>query len=457
MKRKILSVILITVMLFSLFSMSACGDSKTPSGGETTPAADDTTAPVGDDTKDTDAETTKEKETEPAETEPEGYQPNPDNQYTGAVGLGTWATSVYYDDIKVTDNKSRKVLYENKFDDAATISDFTFFKGIDGTWDPANSSEWKVSDFNGNNVLEFTNPDPTGVCASVGNSEWGNYTVTVKGRVTGGAEGLMVFFGVQDENNYYFLNVGGWNNTCICVQQVKDGVKTVVTDQIPLTLKQNSWYNISINVGQTSINGFIDGEKFFQIGGTLPGESDGNKGMAGMSTWSTEVFYDNVKVTDFKTGDVLYENTFDNPADLDGFKYDFTYSSGSSPKNASLWEIADGKLHQTSASTTGVALGFGSAEWRNYIYEVEAMPVAGAEGFTVIGAIADSENFSVYNIGGWSNTKACFQIVDAATETNQDQIDLSVEYEEWHKAKLVVLDYAIFAYVDGEFCQAFWK
>jgi len=451
MKRKLISLMLIAVMMFSLFAMSACGSDDTPADdtGDTVAAnegGDDAAADEGGD----DAVVETPAETDPPE--PEIYQPDDANEYTGGVGFGAWETSMQYDDLKVTDNKNRKVLYENKFDDAATFEDFTFHSR--GSWDAANAAaDWKIAD----GVMEFTNADANGVLAWTGNPDWGNYTISLKGKITGGKEGMTVMFGVKDENNYYLMTVGGWGNTLICVEQAVDGVVSVITDQIPLTLAYGTSYTFSVNVGASVIRGYVDGEQFFQIGGTLPGEADGFKGMVGMSGWSTEVAFDNVKVTSIATGEVMYENSFDNVADLDTFKYDFTYSGGSHTLTSEPWEIVDGTLKIVDASRTGVCVGMGDATWRNYIYEMEAMPISGAEGFTIIGGIAASDTFNVYNTGGWSNTKACYQILDEGVATDLDQIDLSVPYEEWTKMKMVVMDYAIFTYKDGEFCQAYWK
>lgn len=453
MKRKILSMILAAIMIFSLFAMSACGD-KGDDGTDTSDNAGTGDTSGNDSDSDTDAESGG--DTEPAETtDPNVYVPSADNKYTGGVGVGTWEVNAYFDDLKVIDNKNRKVLYENKFDDDAVLSEFSYNKGSGGSWDKTKTSDWKITAIEDNKVLEFADASVTGAIATLGNPEWGNYTVSVKGKVVSGKEGLMLYFAVKDEKNYYYFNIGGWGNTVMCVQQCVDGTTSVITDQIPVTINYDQWYTISVTVGASVITGYLDDQQIFQIGGTPPEAI--NVGQVGMSTWSTEVYFDNVKVTDFKTGKVLYENTFDDPADLDKFKYDFTYSNGTSKKTKETWEIVDGKLHSTNSSLTGVCVAMGPENMTNYVYEMEGMPVKGIEGFTIIGAIAASDTITVYNIGGWNNTKACYQIVDEGAATTSDQVDIKLEYDVWHKAKLVVLDYAIFAYVDGQFTQSWWK
>lgn len=67
----------------------------------------------------------------------------------------------------------------------------------------------------------------------------------------------------------------------------------------------------------------------------------------------------------------------------------------------------------------------------------------------------------VYGVlrGGWSNTKGCWQTYNAGTTESfdGDGLDKSLAYDEWHTLQLVVLDYAIFSYIDGQFCQAWWN
>ena len=75
------------------------------------------------------------------------------------------------------------------------------------------------------------------------------------------------------------------------------------------------------------------------------------------------------------------------------------------------------------------------------------------------GAIrTDGPSYVLYNCGGWSNTVACWQTYDSGdTQSfNDDGISTSLEYDEWHTLSLVVLDYAVFAYIDGVFYQALW-
>ena len=226
-----------------------------------------------------------------------------------------------------------------------------------------------------------------------------------------------------------------------------------------MSLNYGEEYTVSVNVGADMVRGFINGEQIFQLGGEAP--ANVFEGAAGFGHWSTEAYVDNLKVVSFTDGSVLYENTFDDASSLDDLKHDLaTYSGGTYTGDPAVFEWEDGTLHQTDSSSTGVISYFGDTTWRNYIYSMDVMPVAGAEGATILGAInLDAPSYVLYNCGGWSNTKGCWQTYNAGTTESfdGDGLDKSLAYDEWHTLQLVVLDYAIFSYIDGQFCQAWWN
>ena len=48
---------------------------------------------------------------------------------------------------------------------------------------------------------------------TAGNPDWSNYTLSTKATKLAGSEGFLVSFGVKDTGNYFWWNLGGWNNT----------------------------------------------------------------------------------------------------------------------------------------------------------------------------------------------------------------------------------------------------
>ena len=67
------------------------------------------------------------------------------------------------------------------------------------TYGPAwKTSDWSISD----GSLVFTDTGVNGASAWTGDTNWGNYNLTVKCKAIEGAEGFGVYFGVKDSSNY---------------------------------------------------------------------------------------------------------------------------------------------------------------------------------------------------------------------------------------------------------------
>ena len=156
--------------------------------------------------------------------------------FKGNVGVGTWSTSATFDNVKIVNNDTGKVLAQDDF------SKNTFSKN----WEKVSDGNWSVK--NGKLVQSSTTTNTnlyatTGTAAYFGNKSWKNYTYTLDAVKTGGSEGFLIPFSVGDSDNNYFWNIGGWGNTVSCLQQVKDGVKS---DQLSGTVR-----NCKLNTGET--------------------------------------------------------------------------------------------------------------------------------------------------------------------------------------------------------------
>ena len=110
----------------------------------------------------------------------------------GAIGVGTWATQAEFKDIKVT--QGDKVLFQSDFS--------TGLKG----W-RTHQGHWQVKD----GALQQTEIEDD-VRAIAGDKSWKDYTLTLKARKLGGAEGFLILFNVQDEHAKGWWNIGGWGN-----------------------------------------------------------------------------------------------------------------------------------------------------------------------------------------------------------------------------------------------------
>ncbi|MCR5742330.1 MAG: carbohydrate binding domain-containing protein [Lachnospiraceae bacterium] len=173
---------------------------------------------------------------------------------TGAVGVGTWSTSAQFSDITVTDNETGEVLAAaNLTDESALSTEWT--KVSDGLWSITDG--WLVQSSKTTNTGKYST---TGTAAYFGDSTWSNYTLTMTARKTGGQEGFLIPFAVQDKDNNYFWNIGGWGNTVSCLQQVSGGTKS---DQVAGTVKNCELetgvdYKLKIVVSYDNVKCYID-------------------------------------------------------------------------------------------------------------------------------------------------------------------------------------------------------
>ncbi|MDR0962984.1 MAG: hypothetical protein LBM60_00010, partial [Clostridium sp.] len=171
---------------------------------------------------------------------------------TGKVGLGTWQTSAAYDNFKVVSNDDGTVLYETTFDDADVFTN-------DG-WEK-NVGDWEIID--GRLVQKKTGlpaNQQTGDSVYIGESTWGNYTLTVDAQILDGTEGFLIPIAVKSLTENMFWNIGGWTNTVSCLQTVTNNVKS---GQVAGTVKNMSFntgqiYHLKVVVNDDNVKCYID-------------------------------------------------------------------------------------------------------------------------------------------------------------------------------------------------------
>lgn len=186
----------------------------------------------------------------PAELEVTGTAE--DTALLGSVGLGSWMTSVAYDNLTVTSNADGSVLYSADFEseDVMNADDFTYHEG-----------DWAVKD---GRLVQTNTASPvdgnTGDAVYIGDKEWTNYTMTVEGEILGGSEGFLIPVCVKNSGNNIFWNIGGWGNTVSCLQIVSGNAKSgQITGTVKnLVLKKNQVYQLKVVVENNNIKCYID-------------------------------------------------------------------------------------------------------------------------------------------------------------------------------------------------------
>jgi alpha-L-arabinofuranosidase len=156
----------------------------------------------------------------------------------GAIGLGSWNTSVQYTNIVVTSN-------------GVTFYQSDFTSGASG-WRVYNGT-WGVS----GGVYQQT-AITTDCRSTTGNTNWSNYTITLRARKVSGSEGFLILFNWLDDNNWTWFNVGGWNNTQTAAEQMVNGTKTIIGQSVSGSVQTGQWYDIRIVLNGTRIQCYLN-------------------------------------------------------------------------------------------------------------------------------------------------------------------------------------------------------
>jgi alpha-L-arabinofuranosidase len=153
----------------------------------------------------------------------------------GMIGVGTWMTQAEFKDIKVTSGD--QVLYTCDFADGT--------KG----W-KLHGGEWKAE----GGVLK-QNSTAENIRAITGDKKWKNYTYTLKARKLGGAEGFLILFGITDEGQKSWWNIGGWGNKRHAIE-----MGGVIGGDVDGSIETGRWYDIKVELKGSTIKCYLDGK-----------------------------------------------------------------------------------------------------------------------------------------------------------------------------------------------------
>lgn len=169
----------------------------------------------------------------------------------GAIGLGTWATRAEFKDIRVT-SPSGEVLYTA--DLAAGMDGWRVFRG-----------RWS----GGGGALTQTD-DGVDMRAVAGDPKWTDYTLSLKARKLGGAEGFLILFHVRNDNDLLWWNIGGWGNTRHAIEKMRGGGKTTLGADVPGSVETGRWYDIKVEVRGPRIRCYLDGKLVHEVQDAAP-------------------------------------------------------------------------------------------------------------------------------------------------------------------------------------------
>ncbi len=164
---------------------------------------------------------------------------------TGAVGLSTWATAASYDDVVVSTPEGTPLFADD-------------FSGTDANWtNIAGRGTWAVT----GGAYAQTDAAAENTMVTAGDPAWQNYDLSVKATKQAGREGFLVAFGVKDSGNYYWWNLGGWNNTQSAVEKAEGGGKSTLISN-STTIETGREYDLRVQVRGRTVTLFLDGEKW---------------------------------------------------------------------------------------------------------------------------------------------------------------------------------------------------
>ena len=151
---------------------------------------------------------------------------------TGGVRLATYETQAEFRDIKIT--RDGKTLYQSSAG-----------KGLD---DWRTTGDWHAD----RGVLRQTGNQRL-AAAALGKDDWADYTIELKARKIGGAEGFIINFAANDRDKPSRWNLGGWGNKRHGLE-VADGTSSYV----PGKIDTDRWYNIRIELNGPTVKAYLD-------------------------------------------------------------------------------------------------------------------------------------------------------------------------------------------------------
>lgn len=161
------------------------------------------------------------------------------------VGLGSWATQVMYDYIKVTELVSGrdKVIAEEHFNTDAMDN----WEVHGGTWEMSNGSLCQTSDSN-DCMITLKNMELPA-----------KYKYNIRAKRTGGKEGFLAVVNFENESNWQWWNIGGRSNTSHYLETAGEKIESF-SDRVAGGVIVGDWNDIEIIVDNQYITCILNGD-----------------------------------------------------------------------------------------------------------------------------------------------------------------------------------------------------
>lgn len=320
---------------------------------------------------------------------------------TGGVFLSTWSTSAAYDNVTVTSNDGGGTLFSDEF--------------VDGSqWTPQSGS-WAAA--GGRYVQSSTTVnDARSIVTGAYAKDWSNYTLELDATKLAGNEGFLVGFGATGANNFYWWNLGGWNNTRSVLQRATGGAATEVKAIEGHSLTTGQTYHVKVVVEGDHIELYLDGQLQMEYDQPAP---------------PAKVFQ--VVTRDERTGDLVAK----------------VVNTSTSPVRTQV-EVADAQLESTATVTTLTAPSTASTNTKaapstikprtrevqgissSFVYEFPASSVTFIRMRTAdaVAPVVDDLSVVGEGVNGWYAEPATVRVT-ASDDRSVERLEVSIDDGAW--------------------------
>ncbi|WP_169514123.1 alpha-L-arabinofuranosidase C-terminal domain-containing protein [Jonesia quinghaiensis] len=176
----------------------------------------------------------------------------PETPINGGIFLSTWKTAATYDNITVTGDDGTNLFTED-------FTDASAWRPVTGTWALADGG-YRQSD--------ATVEDARAIITDAYSKDWDNYTLEVEATKESGDEGFLIGFGATASDEYFWWNLGGWNNTRSVLEKAQGGRSGEVKAKEGVSLETGKTYTLRIEVSERTVKLYLDGELHLEYSDT---------------------------------------------------------------------------------------------------------------------------------------------------------------------------------------------
>lgn len=159
----------------------------------------------------------------------------------GAIGVGSWNTAVEYSDLEV--KRDEATWFKDDFSAQSPVG----WHLLRGKWSTEGGH------------LKQADAYTIDCRATIGDTNWANCSISLRARKNGGTEGFLILFNWLDDDNWTWLNVGGWGNRFTAVEQDCAGNKFTIGTPVPQSILVNTWYDVRIVLSGPRIRCYVNG------------------------------------------------------------------------------------------------------------------------------------------------------------------------------------------------------